>query len=38
MANTEMGAREIAEKSMRIAGEICIYTNDHLTIEELDAV
>jgi ATP-dependent HslUV protease subunit HslV len=38
MANTEMTAREIAEKSLRIAGEICIYTNDHITIEELDAV
>ena len=38
MANTDMGAREIAEKSMRIAGEICIYTNDQVTIEELDAV
>lgn len=33
--NTEMGAREIAEKSLRIAGQICIYTNDQLTIEEL---
>jgi ATP-dependent HslUV protease subunit HslV len=38
MANTDMGAREIAEKSLRIAGEICIYTNDHITIEELTAV
>jgi len=35
MANTDMGAREIAEKSMKIAAEICIYTNDHFTIEEL---
>ncbi len=35
LANTDMGAREIAEKSLRIAGEICIYTNDHITIEEL---
>ena len=35
MANTDMGAREIAEKSLRIAGQICIYTNDQLTIEEL---
>jgi ATP-dependent HslUV protease subunit HslV len=33
--NTEMGAREIAEKSLKIAGQICIYTNDELTIEEL---
>ena len=35
--NTELGAREIAEKSLRIAGDICIYTNSHLTIEELTA-
>lgn len=33
--NTELGARTIAEKSLRIAGQICIYTNDQLTIEEL---
>jgi ATP-dependent HslUV protease subunit HslV len=37
MENTELTAREIAEKSMRIAGEICIYTNDTITIEELKA-
>jgi ATP-dependent HslUV protease subunit HslV len=35
MENTEMGAREIAEKSLKIAGQICIYTNDQLTVEEL---
>jgi ATP-dependent HslUV protease subunit HslV len=35
MENTEMGAREIAEKSLKIAGQICIYTNDKITIEEL---
>ena len=37
MENTEFGAREIAEKAMKIAGEICIYTNDHVTYEELVA-
>ena len=37
MQNTELGARDIAEKSLRIAGDICIYTNSHLTIEELTA-
>ena len=26
---------EIAEKSMKIAGEICVYTNDHITVEEV---
>ena len=35
MENTELSAREIAEKSMKIAGQICIYTNDKITIEEL---
>ncbi len=37
MENTELSAREIAEKSLRIAGAICIYTNDTLMIEELKA-
>ncbi len=31
-----MGAREIAEKSLKIAGSICIYTNDQITVEELN--
>ncbi len=35
MQNTELPAREIAEKSLQIAGQICIYTNDQITIEEL---
>ena len=35
MENTELGAREIAEKAMKIAGSICIYTNDQVTFEEL---
>jgi len=35
MENTELSAREIAEKAMKIAGDICIYTNDRITIEEL---
>ena len=35
LQNTELGAREIAEKSLKIAGQICIYTNDQLTVEEL---
>jgi ATP-dependent HslUV protease subunit HslV len=33
--HTQMSAREIAEESLRIAGEICIYTNSELTVEEL---
>jgi ATP-dependent HslUV protease subunit HslV len=38
MENTELSAREIVERSMKIAGEICIYTNDHVMVEELKAV
>jgi ATP-dependent HslUV protease subunit HslV len=34
-ANTDLDARAIAERSMTIAGQICIYTNATLTIEEL---
>jgi len=34
--NTEIDARAIAEIAMRIAAEVCIYTNANLTIEELD--
>lgn len=37
MDNTELSAREIAEKSMNIAADICIYTNQNFTIEELKA-
>jgi len=33
--HSSLSAREIAEESMRIAAEICIYTNPSLTIEEL---
>jgi ATP-dependent HslUV protease subunit HslV len=32
---TELDARQIVEKSLAIAADICIYTNQHLTIEEL---
>ena len=35
MENTELNARQIVEKSMKIAGEICIYTNDVVLVEEL---
>jgi ATP-dependent HslUV protease subunit HslV len=33
--NTKLSAREIAEKAMKIAGEICIYTNTNIIYEEL---
>ena len=33
--STEMGAKDIVEKSLGIAGDICIYTNQTRTIEEI---
>ena len=33
--HTNLSAREIVEAGMRIAADICIYTNDHLSIEEV---
>lgn len=33
--NTDMKAREIAEKSLMVASEICVYTNSNITIEEV---
>ena len=35
MEQTQLPARQIAEEAMKIAGKICIYTNDKVTIEEL---
>jgi ATP-dependent HslUV protease subunit HslV len=34
-AHTKLSAREIAEQAMKIAGKMCIYTNENFTIEEL---
>jgi ATP-dependent HslUV protease subunit HslV len=34
--NTEMSARDIVEKSLHVAADICVFTNHNLTIEELD--
>ena len=33
--HTSMPARQIAEEAMRIAGRMCIYTNENLTLEEI---
>ena len=30
-----LSAKEIAERSLKIAGNICIYTNDHITVEDI---
>ncbi|MGA1562434.1 MAG: ATP-dependent protease subunit HslV [Gammaproteobacteria bacterium] len=35
LQNTNLSAREIVEKGLRIAGDICVYTNQNLTLEEL---
>lgn len=37
LENTELGAREIVEKSLGIAADVCIYTNGNLTIETLES-
>jgi ATP-dependent HslUV protease subunit HslV len=36
LENSDLDARSIVEKSLNIAADICVYTNHHLTIEELD--
>ena len=33
--NTDLSAKDIVQKSLTIAADICIYTNNHLSIEEL---
>lgn len=35
LEHTEMGAREVAERALQIAGDICIYTNQNIVIEEI---
>ena len=35
--NTDLSARDIVEKGLEIAGDICIYTNQNRVIEELDS-
>jgi len=37
LQNTDLEARDIVEKGLGIAADICVYTNHNLTIEELDA-
>ena len=33
--NTDLSAEEIVRKSLEIAASICVYTNDHISIEKL---
>ncbi len=35
LAETKLSAREIAERSLGIAADICVYTNNHFVFEEL---
>lgn len=35
MRHSNLGAKEIVEESLRIASDICLYTNSHITVEEL---
>ena len=37
LQNTELGAREIVEKALNIAGDICVFTNQNIVIEEIDS-
>ncbi len=34
-ANTDLSAREIAEKSLHVAADICVYTNHNVIVEEI---
>ncbi|MDH5432558.1 MAG: ATP-dependent protease subunit HslV [Gammaproteobacteria bacterium] len=36
LEKTDLSAKEIVETGLKIAGDICVYTNQHHTIEELD--
>jgi ATP-dependent HslUV protease subunit HslV len=35
LQNTDLEARDIVEKALQIAGDICVYTNQNIVIEEL---
>jgi ATP-dependent HslUV protease subunit HslV len=37
LADYETDAEKMARHAMKIAAEICVYTNDHLTVETLDS-
>lgn len=38
LENSDLSAREIAEKSMQIASDICVYTNNNFVFEELKSI
>ena len=35
LQNTDLDARSVAEKALNIAGDICVYTNKNVVVEEL---
>ena len=35
MENTDLAAKEIADKALHIAASICVFTNDHIIVEEV---
>jgi len=37
LGNTDLGARDIVEKAMRIAAGICVYTNEQITVDSIEA-
>lgn len=37
LRHTDLSAREIVEAGLSVAADICVYTNDKLTIEEIEA-
>jgi ATP-dependent HslUV protease subunit HslV len=36
--NTDLESRQIVEKAMKIAADLCIYTNHHITVEEFNII
>ncbi len=38
LVDYETDAEKIARAAMKIAGELCVYTNDRLTVETLDSI
>ena len=37
LVSGDLSAAEVAERALRIAADICVYTNDHITLERIDA-
>jgi len=36
LRHSSLNSTEIAREAMKLASEICIYTNEHITLEEID--